>query len=274
MRGNGGANRERRSVVANPKTIVITGASSGIGEALAVRYSGAGRVLGLTGRDRERLERVAERCRAAGADVKTAVIDVRDRHALGDWLRELDQASPIDLVIANAGISTGTPPGEQVEDADASYLLMETNVLGVLNTIHPLLPLMLARGRGQIAIMASISSMIPLRDWPSYGASKAAVVNYGLAMRDRVYAAGVRINVLCPGYTTTPMTTRIKGWRPLEMSPDKAAERIIRGLARDREMIAFPWPLVLISRFGALLPDGLRRLAVKPFQFHIAPARE
>jgi short-subunit dehydrogenase len=261
-------------VVADPKTIVITGASSGLGAALAVRYAGAGRILALTGRDCERLERVAERCRAAGAEVRTAVIDVRNRQALRDWLRELDRTSPVDLVIANAGIATGTPPGQQVEDAEASYLLMETNVLGVLNTIHPLLPLMLARRRGQIAIMASISAMIPLRDWPSYGGSKAAVVNYGLALRDRVHAAGVRVNVLCPGYTTTPMTQRIKGWRPLEMSPEKAAERIVRGLARDREMIAFPWPLVLISRLGALLPDGLRRLGVKPFQFHITPARD
>jgi NADP-dependent 3-hydroxy acid dehydrogenase YdfG len=84
MRDHGGVNRERRSVVANPKTIVITGASSGLGEALAVRYAGAGCVLGLTGRDRVRLERVAERCRAAGADVKTAVLDVRDRHAMAD----------------------------------------------------------------------------------------------------------------------------------------------------------------------------------------------
>jgi len=261
-------------VVADPKTIVITGASSGLGEALALRYAGEGRVLGLTGRDRERLERVAERCRAVNCDVRTAVIDVRDRQAMAAWLREFDRVSPVDLVIANAGIATGTPPGQQIEDAEASYRLMETNVLGVLNTIHPLLPSMLARGRGQIAIMASISAMIPLRDWPSYGGSKAAVVNYGLALRDRAHAAGVRVNVLCPGYTTTPMTTRIKGWRPLEMSPDQAAERIVRGLARDREMIAFPWPIVFISRFGALLPDGLRRLAVAPFRFHMTPEQK
>jgi short-subunit dehydrogenase len=261
-------------VTANPKTIVITGASSGIGKALAIRYASEGRILGLTGRDPERLERVAEHCRTAGAAVQTVTIDVRDRQALGKWLRDFDRASPVDLVIANAGIGTGTAPGDQVEDAEASYLLMETNVLGMLYTVHPLLPLMLERGRGQIAVMASISAMIPLRDWPSYGASKAAVVHYGLALRDRVYANGVRVNVLCPGYTTTPMTTRIKGWRPLEMSPEKAAERIVRGLARDSEMIAFPWPLVFMSRLGALLPDGLRRLGVKPFQFQMTPPRD
>ena len=261
-------------MVANPKTIVITGASSGIGEALAVRYAGAGRVLGLLGRDRERLERVAERCRAAGCEVRTALIDVRDRASLADWLRDLDRGSPIDLAIANAGICTGTAPGRQLEDADAALHLMETNVLGVLNTVQPLLPLMLSRGRGQIAIMGSISGLVPLRDWPAYGASKAAMMNYGLALRDRVYAAGVRVNVLCPGYTTTPMTARIMGWRPLEMTSEAVAERLVRGLARDREVIAFPRALVFVSRIGAWLPGGVRRLAMKPFRFHIARARD
>jgi short-subunit dehydrogenase len=256
--------------VATPKTIVITGASSGIGEALAVRYARPGTVLGLIGRNQERLERVAERCRSAGGQVRATVIDVRNRHLLGDWLRDFDRASPIDLIIANAGISTGTAFGRQVEDGDGSYLLMQINVLGVLNTVHPVLPLMLSRGRGQIAIMGSISGFVPLRDWPSYGASKAAMMNYGLALRDRVHAAGVRVNILCPGYTTTEMTKRIKGWRPFEVTAEVAAERIVRGLARDREVIAFPWILVLMSRLGALLPDGLRRLALRPFHFHMA----
>jgi short-subunit dehydrogenase len=133
---------------------------------------------------------------------------------------------------------------------------------------------MLSRGRGQIAIMGSISGLVPLRDWPAYGASKAAMMNYGLALRDRVYAAGVRVNVLCPGYTTTPMTARIMGWRPLEMTSEAVAERLVRGLARDREVIAFPWPLVFVSRIGAWLPGAVRRLAMKPFHFHIARARD
>lgn len=256
-------------MVANPKTVVITGASSGIGEALAVRYAGAGCVLGLVGRDRERLARVAERCRAAGSDVREALIDVRDRAALADWLRDFDRTSPIDLVFANAGVSTGTPPGRPHEDADAAFLLMQINVLGMVNTVQPLLPLMLSRGRGQIAVMSSVAALVPLADSPAYSASKSAILSYGLALRDRVHAAGVRVNVLCPGFVTSPMSARIKGWRPLEMSADAAAERIARGLARDREVIAFPWPLVFVSRIAAWLPDGVRRLAMKPFRFHI-----
>ena len=258
-----------------PKSVVITGASSGIGEALALRYARTSGMLGIVGRDRTRLERVAERCRAEGRDVRVASIDVRDRTALADWLKEFDRASPIDLLVANAGVTIGMARGELLEDADAAFQLMEINVLGVMNTVQPVLPLMLARGRGQVAIMSSMSALLPMSDWPAYSASKAAVLSYGLALRDRVHAAGVRVSVLCPGYITTPMLAPIRGWKPLEMSADAAAERIVRGLARDRELIAFPWPLVFISRFGALLPDGLRRLGMKPFRFHMArPLRE
>jgi short-subunit dehydrogenase len=261
-----------RLVIATPRSVVITGASSGIGEALAVRYAGVAGVLGLLGRDRARLDRVAERCRASGCEVRLASIDVRDRAALADWLNEFDRASPLDLVIANAGVTTGMPRGKVLEDADAAFRLMEINVLGVMNTVQPMLPLMLARRRGQIAIMSSVAALLPLPDWPAYSASKAAVLNYGLALRDRVKAAGLRVNVLCPGYITTPMSARIKGWKPLEMSADAAADRIVRDLARDREVIAFPWPLVFVSRVGSLLPDGLRRFAIRPFRFHITHA--
>ncbi|MPZ57870.1 MAG: SDR family NAD(P)-dependent oxidoreductase [Rhizobiales bacterium] len=257
-----------------PKTVVITGASSGLGEALAVRYARAGTVLGMVGRDRQRLERVAERCRASGCEVRLAFIDVRDRPSLAAWLNELDRASPVDLVIANAGVLTGTSDGQLVEDPDAAFKLMEINVLGVMNTVQPLLPRMLARGRGQIAIMSSVAGLVALPDSPAYSASKSAILRYGLALRGRVRAAGVRVNVLCPGYITTPMAARIKGWRPLEMSVEAAVDRIVKALDRDRELIAFPWALVFISRFAMLLPDGLRRVAMKPFKFHVAPSSE
>jgi short-subunit dehydrogenase len=256
-------------VIATPKTVVITGASSGIGEALAVRYARAGTVLGVTGRNRERLERVAERCRAAGCDVRPAVLDVRDRSSLAAWLQELDRAFPIDLLIANAGVTTGVARGRQDEDADAAFELMEINILGVLNTVQPVLPLMLTRGRGQIAIMSSVSALSALPDAPSYSASKAAMLSYGVALRDRVYDAGVRVNVLCPGYVSTPMTARFKGWLPLEMTVETAAARIVSGLARDRPVIAFPLILVLLARGSRLLPDGLRRLGMMPFRFHV-----
>lgn len=251
--------------MAMPSTVVITGASSGLGEALALRYARDSRSLGLIGRNRERLAAMQARCRALGCNVETASIDVRDRAMLAQWLGEFDRGTPIDLLIANAGVSTGTPPEELLEDAAAAAEVLEVNVLGVFNTIQPILPAMIARARGQIAIISSLAGLIALPDSPAYCASKSAVLSYGLALRQRLHAAGVQVSVICPGYVASPMTARIKGWKPLEMSADAAAERIICGLARERAVIAFPWPLVVAARFGAALPDRLRRLVTRPF---------
>jgi short-subunit dehydrogenase len=164
--------------------------------------------------------------------------------------------------------------GQPLEDADAALQVMEINLIGVMNTVQPVLPLMLSRDRGQIAIMSSVAALLPLPDSPAYSASKAAVMSYGLALRDRLYATGVRVNILCPGYIASPMSARIRGWKPMEMTPEGAAERMVRGLARDRHLIAFPWPIVFITRFASWLPNGLRRLGMKPFRFNVARASD
>jgi len=229
-------------------------------------------VLGLLGRDRDRLQQVAERCRATGAEVRLALVDVRDAALLARWLEDFDRASPIELLFANAGVYTGAPHPGELEHAEAALMLMQINVLGVLNTVLPALPLMRARGRGRIAIMSSIAGLAPLPDAPAYSASKAAVLRYGLALRDVLYDTGVRVNVICPGYITSPMSRRVKGWKPLEMSAEASVARIVRGLERDRPVIAFPWPLALVARLALLLPDKLRRASMRPFRFHVAPS--
>lgn len=185
------------------RTVVITGASSGIGAALAHRYARAGGLFGLVGRDRSRLETVAEQCRVNGHEVRTAAIDVCDRSTPAAWLEEFDCEAPVDIVIANAGVSAGTTLDWQLEDTDESCALMQANVLGVLNTVQQLIPRMLARGRSQIAIMGSVAALIPLPDSPAYSASKAAVLSYGLALRGHLYKAGIRVSVICPGYVTS-----------------------------------------------------------------------
>lgn len=251
------------------QNVVITGASSGIGAALASRYAREGGVLGLIGRDRTRLEGVAERCRASGCEVRTAIIDVRDRPALAAWLAEFDRSSPVDTIIANAGVQAGTTSDGKLEDSDAAYALMQTNVLGVLNTVQPLIPAMLERKRGRIVIMSSIAALFPLSDTGAYCASKAAVLSYGLALRGHLYDAGVRVTVICPGYITSPMSERIKAWKPLEISAEAAADHIAKKLQRDRAVITFPWLLAFAARAGALLPHGLQRAAMRPFRFHV-----
>ena len=255
---------------AKPQNVVITGASSGIGAALASRYSRDAAVLGLIGRNKARLEDVAERCRASGCEARTSIIDVRDRPVLAAWLEDFDRASPVDTVIANAGVQIGTTPDGKLEDCDAAYSLMETNVLGVLNTIQPLIPRMLERGRGRIVLMSSIAALFPLSDSSAYSASKAAVLTYGLALRGHLYDSGVRVTVVCPGYVSSPMSAQSTAWKPLEISAEAAADRIVRALQKDKAVVTFPWLLAFAARFGALLPDALLRAAMRPFRFHIA----
>ena len=246
-------------------TVAITGASSGIGTALAFRYARQGATIGLIGRNQERLQSVAAECRSLGANVCVGEIDVRARAELLHWLEAFDDARPVDLLIANAGVMEGTPPGGMIESPDAAYDLMQTNVLGVLNTVQPLIPRMITRRRGQIAIVSSIAGFIPLPDSPSYCASKAAVLNYGLALRTLLRPYGIGVNVICPGYVITPMMQKEAGMKPFAVSANAAANLIVRGLQKNRSIIAFPRLFGLITRLGGLLPDNVRRRTIPRF---------
>ena len=253
------------------KSIVITGASSGIGKALALHYAARGRVLGLLGRNAARLEYVANACREKGADVRVGAIDISDRKSLAAWLEAFDGAQPLDLLIANAGVMEGSPAPDEVEPADAAYRLMEINVLGVLNSVQPIVPRMMARGRGQIAIMSSLAGLIPLPDAPSYAASKSAVLHYGLSLRALLAPRRIGVSVICPGYIDTPMMRRESGPKPFAITPDKAAAIIGRGLARNKSMIVFPFFFGWLTRMGGLLPDRVRRWFLQWSRFTVAP---
>jgi short-subunit dehydrogenase len=253
-----------------PRTVVITGASSGIGRALALRCARDGARLGLLGRDRARLDEICAQCRNTGAEVRSGVLDVRARDEMRAWFDDFDATWPIDLLIANAGIMVGSPGGGEVEAAEDSRNAIEINVVGVLNTVHPALPRMIARGRGQIGIMSSLAGFIPLADAPSYCASKAAVLSYGLGLRGAVEDKGVRVSVVCPGYVDTPMIAQETGWQPFKMSAETAAEQTLRGLAANRAVIAFPSFLATISWIGGQLPERVRRLTARPFAFKVS----
>lgn len=247
-------------------SIAITGASSGIGAALARAYAGPGARLALHGRDRDRLDAVAESCTSRGAAVETGVFDIRDRSAVEDWMNAVDERAPLDLAIANAGILHGTPGGNDHEGFEIGLTVIETNLIGSISAASLALDAMTGRGRGQVAFVSSLAGYVPHPDWPAYCASKAALIAYGIAVRERVRASGVRVNVICPGWVKTPMNAAFSMWRPFEMTPEKAAARIVHGLSRDEPVISFPRQIAIASRLGRLLPATARRLGNAAFR--------
>lgn len=235
----------------NPKSILIIGASSGIGEALALRYAAPRVTLHLCGRDRPRLDDVASRCTEKGATVLAEVIDVADEGATRDWTERCDAIHPLDLVIANAGVGIGQSEGTL---AGVAALTFAVNVDGVFHTVHPAAEIMRRRRRGQIAIVSSVAGYQGLASTPAYSASKAAVKAYGEALRGYLEPDGIEVCVICPGFVASRITDRNTFAMPFFMPADRAARIIERGLARNRGRITFPWQMVIVARVLANLP--------------------
>ena len=251
------------------RTIVITGASSGIGAALARALAAPSRTLALLGRNAERLESVAAACRAKGATCRIASLDVSDTDRLSTFLEDVGRETPIDLLIANAGILDGRSADQTVEDGKVARRVLETNLLATVDIIHLVLPRMRKERRGQILLVASLASLVPLPDAPAYSASKAGLLSYGLALRDAVAAEGVQVVVACPGFVATTMADRHLGPRPGEISADDAAERILTGMRRNRGMIGFPFLPFWLSRLSLLVPEAIRRRGQRGTRFYV-----
>lgn len=249
------------------KNIAITGASSGLGAALARHYAAPGVTLHLSGRDEKRLAQVASMCAEREASVTFRTLDVTDAKAMHEWLTTIDSQTPLDLIIANAGISAGT--GGTGESAEQVRRIFATNIDGVINTVQPLLPAMMQRKHGHIAIMSSLAGIRALPSSPAYSASKACVRYYGESLRGWLCHHGVDVSVVCPGYIKTPMTAVNDFPMPFILNVDDAAARIAEGLAKNKARIAFPrklyWPLWWISCLSPVITDPVfSRLPAKP----------
>lgn len=239
--------------IAPPASILITGASSGLGEALARAYARPGVCLFLSGRDRQRLHDTADACRALKAEVHALVINVTQAVPMATWIKQCDGVRPLDLVIANAGISAGS--GGQVESETQARAVFATNLDGVLNTVFPAMDIMRRRRHGQIALMASLAGYRGLPGAAAYCASKAAVKVWGESLRPSLAQDGVRLSVICPGFVESRITAANKFHMPFLMSADQAATLMIRGLAANKGRIAYPWPMALGAWATMALPD-------------------
>jgi short-subunit dehydrogenase len=235
-----------------PKSILITGASSGIGWALALEYSCAGVHLALCGRNPERLHKIALLCREKGASVLYQVIDVQNKFEMSDWISQIDRVTPLDLVIANAGVSSSTNINvieeEQVRD------IFSVNVLGTLNTVLPIIGPMRLRKKGQIAMLSSLAGFRGMPSAPAYCASKAAIRSYGEGLRGRLSGHGICVSVICPGFVKSRITDENDFNMPLLMTAVRAARLIKKGLKKNQPRIVFPWQSYFLVRIISALP--------------------
>lgn len=264
----------RRPDVKPARSILITGASSGIGRALALAYAEPGVALALIGRSKDRLAAAADAARRLGAEVEIGLLDVRDQARLAQWIAERNARRPFDLAVANAGITTGLAPSDIREDPQAVRAVLDVNLTGVLNTVEPLIAPMCARGRGQLAFVGSMAGLRGLPYAPAYSAAKAAVHAYAESLRGRLEPRGVRVSLIIAGFVRTPLNDAIDAVKPFELSDAQAAAIIRRGLDRGKAVIAFPWQLYLAARLARSLPVRLVDKIMAQFEVNVPETQE
>ena len=239
--------------------VFVTGASSGIGEALARHYAGNGATLGLFARRRAELDRIA--AVLAPATVATYAGDVRDAaalaHAGADFIARFGVP---DIVIGNAGISRGVLTGE-AEDMPVFKDVFDTNVQGLVQTFQPFLAAMAEARRGTLVGVASVAGFRGLPGSGAYSASKAAAITYLESLRVEMQGSGVSVVTICPGFIATPMTARNPYWMPFLLAPDKAARLIARAIERKRRFYVLPWQMAWVGRALRIMPRPLYDLA-------------
>lgn len=243
--------------------IFITGASSGIGRALALHYADRNATLGLVARRKEALESLASELRGRGARAIVYAADVSDgdavRAAIDDFVRN---AGGADRVIANAGIGVG----DSISQGDARSIarLMAVNVVGVTNTIVPFVPVLLRQGSGTLVAVSSMAGHRGLPGRAAYSASKAAVITFMDALRMQLAGSGVHAMTLCPGFVRTPMTEDLKHNLPFLLDVEDAARLMVSAIEHRKRTYTLPWQMELLRHVMVNAPEWLLRKLAPP----------
>ena len=239
---------------ASPGHVVITGASGGLGAAIARRYAAAGATLGLIARRAQELERFAATCAGACA---THAADVRDSAAMRAAAADFTSQHGVpDIVIANAGVSIGTLT-EAPEDEQAFRDVFDINVIGMVNTFQPYIAPMRSRGGGVLVGIASVAGYRGLPGSGAYSASKAAAISYLESLRVDLRGSGITVITLCPGYIVTAMTDKNSYRMPFIMTADEAANKIAVIIEKRKTYAVIPWQMAVVARLMHVLPRFL-----------------
>jgi hypothetical protein len=232
--------------------VFLTGASSGIGAALAAEFARRGATLGLVARRRGALDAIA----AGEPAHRRYAVDVTDRDALIAAARDFDDATGgTDVVIANAGISVGVLT-EHYEDLEAFGDVFRTNVLAMAYTFHPFIARMRARGRGTLVGIASVAGIRGLPGSEAYCASKAAAISYCESLRVELRRSGVRVVTIAPGFVRTPLTSKNPYRMPFLMEPDDFARRAADAIVAGVSYRVVPWQMGVVAKLLRLLPNA------------------
>ncbi|HEY6240273.1 MAG TPA: SDR family oxidoreductase [Burkholderiales bacterium] len=234
--------------------VFITGASSGIGAALAAHYARQGAVLGLFARRLEPMQELLSSLRCTGSCYHADVTDAASlKAAATDFIERFGVP---DVVIANAGVSAGTLT-ENPEDLRAFHRIMHTNVFGMAATFHPFVAPMRAQASGTLVGIASVAGFRGLPGGSAYSASKSAAITYLESLRVELHGSGVAVVTICPGYIRSPMTAANRYRMPFIMDADEAAPRFARVIAGKRRFAVIPWQMALVSIVLRHLPRWL-----------------
>jgi short-subunit dehydrogenase len=241
------------------QTILITGASSGIGAALAHAYAHDGATLLLWGRDALRLQEVASQCRARGAVTVTQAFDLRDVAGFAALLEAADAATPIGLAIFNAGLGGTALDDAAAETPETARAVAEVNFVAPVVGANVMAAAMAGRGQGHIVLVGSIAESYPLPMAPTYAATKAGLRLFAESLGMRLAKHRVTVTLVSPGFIDTPMSRQVTEPKPFLMTSEAAAAVIARGVAAKATVIVVPWQYGVIRALTDLLPRAVLR---------------
>jgi NADP-dependent 3-hydroxy acid dehydrogenase YdfG len=241
----------------NNKVVFLTGASSGIGEALALAIAKQGAILGLLARREALLKDLANRCEAAGGKARTFACDVTDSDAVHTAANKLkEEFGHVDILICNAGISGNEPETRNYDPAGVGRVI-DINLMGAVNAVHAVVPQMLERGSGQLVAISSLAGIRGLPKSAAYSASKAAMTAFFESVRLDIQDCGIAVTIIQPGFIKTPLTAGRHHKMPFLMELDDAIPLFLKAIERKKKFAAFPWQLASIVRAGKVFPAWL-----------------